>query len=322
MRRRSSVSPTLSTRRTSRSAPQTASKSLMWRGVQNSVPISMGDCMENEESPKALYDNLVAKAREAGYHGPPVIEGHNIPDFLSFQAPRLVQTVHSISDDMAAEDVRDYFGSEWPDLGRGEARTSHPRPNADDLIGRGAQAPDLDANARSRYRSPRNKMTLEGGPARHSKPCTFSRETEPAAAQRRPARPPQSAAKAAAAPSPKRKIGIYEKRWDHAVGMALDYRWMFAAWKGRSWREGGVVVTDVMAEERWFRHAAGAPGEQQRVILRCRGGRERASDSHLLQRYPSTPSAATGARDLRGPPFAGDCAAFVMGGGRPIPTPV
>ena len=82
--------------------------------------------------------------------------------------------------------------------------------------------------------------------------CVFSGETEPAAAHRRSARPPQSAAKAAAAPSPKRNIDIFEKRWDHAVGIAMDYPRMFAAWKGRSWREDAVVVTDDMAEERWF----------------------------------------------------------------------
>ena len=66
------------------------------------LPIPLGECVEGAESPEQLFENLVATAKGAGYRGLAVAEGSNSPDFLSFQSPRLVQTLHSISAELAA----------------------------------------------------------------------------------------------------------------------------------------------------------------------------------------------------------------------------
>ena len=98
-----------------------ASKTLIWSGVQQSVPIPLGECVEGATSPSQVFENLKNTAKEADFHGPAVVEGTNHPDFLSFQSAKLVQTLHSISAELEAAGVKEIY------LWQRETRARTPR---------------------------------------------------------------------------------------------------------------------------------------------------------------------------------------------------
>ena len=74
------------------------SKTLMWKNILNSVPVSLADCMEDAESPAQLMANIVRISRDAGYMGDPVLPGSGKQDFTHYQYKGLYQCQHTISD--------------------------------------------------------------------------------------------------------------------------------------------------------------------------------------------------------------------------------
>lgn len=209
-----------------------ASKTCMWANVQHSVPIPLGECVGGRD----FFESGVRKpenhCQEGGYHGPAVREGTNDPDFLFYQSPRLVQTLHSISAELEATGVKEIFGSEKPDLEPHEVRTSFPLPSTSDFFDNGVKAPELDERARERYRSPRNKMTLQGGPSKCSAPFPFVATARPGC------RPPSTPASSSTASM---VANIFEKRWDPAILEEVDFARMWQVWESRHWRETGTA---------------------------------------------------------------------------------